>query len=324
MRHRALTNVATRVDRARAGAILARHGIDAHAVAQQLASHARVTMNFHPDRLRPDGLTVAEGLLADGHYRSQFDTRVTNGSPTAFRGGSRDGWERALFGDAYRDETERPKYGAFNVRAHADGGSPRFGSCFFVLRPEVIARCTFTWGDSNVGPEHFGTIEAFDAVLAAWLEGAPGGVRESVHAPATGGVGRALDAYIEAQIHGPIALAGDVEALVVDPAFVGDGTLQSLAERYGFALHTHPGFVLSAAEIDDEFRGPRMRPLATRIAGGEDFDAGDVGRAAAELARNPAAWADWGPPDEAWQHLKQLWHCLVRFGRPAISRRRSR
>lgn len=318
MSHRALANIEARVDRARAQRVLTHHGVDAREFASALAARARVTMSFHPDRLRPDGLSVAEGLLADGRYRSQFDTRVTNGSPTAVRGGSRDAWERALFGDAYPDETERPKYGAFNVREHADGGSPRFGSCFFVLAPAVTRRCTFTWGDSNVGPEHVGTIEVFDAVLAAWLEGVAGGIRESIDAPVHGGVGRALDEYIEAQIHGPIRLDEDIEALVVDPAFREDPTLRVLADRYCFAVRTHPGFVLSAAEIDDTFRGPRMRPLAERLAGSAAFDVAVIGRAAAELARTPEKWADWGPPDEAWQHLKQLWHCMVQFGRPAV------
>ncbi|MEB9897169.1 DUF3626 domain-containing protein [Bacillus cereus] len=87
---------------------------------------ARVTVNFHPDRLFADGLLVVEGLLRDGVYRSQFETGVTSASPTAYSGGDR--WERRLFGGAYHPagvaHRERPKYGALNLMQHPHGGAP--------------------------------------------------------------------------------------------------------------------------------------------------------------------------------------------------------
>src|SRR3712207_7188489 len=51
--------------------------------------------------LSRSGSTVAEGLLADGVYRTQFETGLSGGSTTAFAGGERDEWERRLFGGAY-------------------------------------------------------------------------------------------------------------------------------------------------------------------------------------------------------------------------------
>jgi len=96
--------------RSKLAAIAARHGLSEgfeHALIATLTEHARVTLNFHPDRLRRDGLTVAEGLLRDGCYRSQFETGLTNASPTAFPGGARDTWERQLFGGAYHVSTRR-------------------------------------------------------------------------------------------------------------------------------------------------------------------------------------------------------------------------
>ena len=350
---RALAHIADRValrsDAANAtlARVLARHGQPARlgrTLVATLAEHTRVTLNFHPDRLRPDGVTVAEGLLRDGFYRSQFDTGVTNGSPTAIAGGERDRWEERLFGGAYHASDararahERPKYGAFNVMSHPDGGSPRFGSCYFELAPAMLARCTFTWGDSHEGPEHVGTIARFEAVLAAWLEtvdttgaalGAVGldvsalverlSMSESLRrAPMPGPHGRALDEYIEAQAHGSIDLARDVEALVVDPAFDDTQTgehLAALSSHYGITLRRHAGFVLRPAEVPSDFRGPRMAPLAERISGGAEFDAATLGRAAQSLIHEPAKWHDWGSAAETWQHIKQLWHVLVRFGR---------
>ena len=136
--------------------------------------HGRVTLNFHPDRLLADGRSVAGAISADGRYRNQFETRISNGSRTAFPGGDRDGWERELFGGAYHGPAvspgERPKYGGLNLMDHSDGASPRFGSCHLRLRTEVLERCTFCVGDSHLRPADFGTVDAFDDVLAGLLE----------------------------------------------------------------------------------------------------------------------------------------------------------
>ncbi len=352
---RALAHIARRASlgaelaHSRITRVLERHGnLErlGRTIVSTLATHTRVTLNFHPDRLRRDGLTVAEGLLRDGSYRSQFDTGVTNGSPTAFPGGERDRWEERLFGRAYhevgsgddRPARERPKYGAFNVMSHSDGGSPRFGSCYLELSRSTLSRCTFTWGDSHDGPEHVGTIGHFDGVLAEWLEavertGAALGATELDVAsllerlsraeslrrfPTRCPPGRALDDYIEAQVHGPVDLARDVEAIVIDPAFdetETGGHLVAIAARYGIALRRHTGFVLHPDEVPSDFRGPRMPLLAQRLAGGSDFDAATLGEAARSLVREPSTWRDWDTEAETWQHIKQLWHVLVRFGR---------
>ena len=50
---------------------------------------------------------------------------------------------------------------------------------------------------------------------------------------------------------------------------------------------------------------------------GEPLHAALIGRAAASLVREPHRWTDRGPAELTWQHLKQLWHVLVRFGGPA-------
>jgi hypothetical protein len=321
-------------------------------VAGSLIAHlrhdARVTLNFHPDRLLANGLTVAEGLSRDGVYRSQFETRISNGSRTAVSGGERDTWERTLFGGAYHEPvTEaaaRPKYGAFDVMGHADGGSPRFGSSYLVLRSHVTPRCTFTWGDSHLGPEHVGTHEALESIVAAMLETAESGAsvlgvrglsvgallrrleeRDGPPAdasPVRAAPGRALDEYIEAQVHGRIELSADVAALVIDPSFLGTPTgdvLSTLGERFGFPVHEHQGFALPADNVPADFRGPRMVILGQRIAreyagASGMIDAASIGRAAAGFWREPGAWGEWGSEEEMLQGLKQMWHVVVGFG----------
>ncbi|MDG4781112.1 DUF3626 domain-containing protein [Micromonospora sp. WMMD961] len=59
--------------------------------------------------------------------------------------------------------------------------------------------------------------------------------------------GRALDDYLEDQVHGTLDLARDVEELVVEPSSAGTLTgaaLESSAQRHGFPLRWPPGFAL--------------------------------------------------------------------------------
>lgn len=122
-------------------------------------------------------------------------------------------------------------------------------------------------------------------------------------------LGRVLDDYIEAQVHGELDLARDVEALVVDPCFALDPVLQAISRDQKIALHCHGGFLLRVADVPDDFRGPRMPSLAREIAGGAEFiDVSAIGAAVRVLDRGDPSY------DEALQHLKQLWHVMVRYG----------
>ncbi|GIJ29935.1 hypothetical protein Vqi01_50970 [Micromonospora qiuiae] len=330
------------------GRTLASTGVR-HDVAQLVAAvgrAGRLTLNFHPDRLLADGRTVAEALATEGVYRSQFETGISNGGLSAYPGGSRDRWERRLFGGAYQRPgvrpAERPKYGGLNLLDHPDGACPRFGSCHLRLRPEVLTRTTFCFGDSHLDPRDVGTADVIEPVLAALLAatvdtgvslGRPGDLvaltgellrarKESVVAPRA--AGRALDDYIEAQVHGEIRMARDVAELVVDPSFQGTDSgslLAATARRYGLPLRWHAGFALPVSQVDAEFRGPAIPPLAARVHAefarpGEPLHAALIGRAAASVVTDPGRWADRGCAADTLQQLKQLWHVLVRFGTP--------
>ncbi|GAA3401586.1 DUF3626 domain-containing protein [Paenibacillus hodogayensis] len=319
---------------------------DIPSILSHIRTHARVTLNFHPDRMLPDGRTVIEGLLRDGLYSSQFETGISNGSRTAYPGGDRDRWELSLFGGAYQTvgckPEERPKYGALNVMDYPDGAAPRFGSCYIRLRQGVTDRCTFTFGDSHTGPDCVGTGDNLAPLFVALLDaadqsghalGAPAAdaaavVRRLLAAAGSQNMpvepGRALDDYIEAQVHGPIALAADAEALIADPSFRGTTVGEQLAaccRNHGIALLWHGGFGLASSDVSADFRGPAMPPLARRVdrafsATPGRLDAACVGRAAASLHRHPEQWSDWGTPADTLQHLKQLWHVIVKYGQP--------
>lgn len=61
-----------------------------------------ITLQFHPDWPH-QGRKVIESMAADGYYRSQFTTGISNGGLTAFPGGDRWRWESRLFSGRYDD-----------------------------------------------------------------------------------------------------------------------------------------------------------------------------------------------------------------------------
>lgn len=325
---------------------------------RSIQSHARVAVHFHPDRFGLKPITVAESLLKEGFYQNQFETGLSSGGRSAFPGGDRDRWERDLFGGAYHAPGvpvfERPKYGALMLVPHPDGPTPRFGSCYFILRQSVSRRCTFTFSGSekSLAIKRMGTIDKMLSVMAALLREVASGEGAKVvwppfvastlgienltipqlldvlcrdlsllpADPSTEKPGRVLDSCIEAQIHGSINLSLDVEHLILDPSFDGTPTGETLArisQKYEIPIQYHCGFQLPVHAVPDNFRGPVMPGLARRIAKDGLVNAAVIGAAEATLYFKPETWQDWGSYEEALQHLKQLWHVLVHYGGPA-------
>jgi hypothetical protein len=292
----------------------------------EVLDRARITVSFHPDRLAGPH-TVAESLARDRVYRTQFETGISSGG----LGGDRDRWEHRMFGGAYASAVAgRPIYGGLNLAGHPDGASPRFGSCYLELAPAVSARATFSHGDSVTEPAVVGTADTFGPIWAALLDevtrtgkalnlaaDGPAQWVAALAAPRTA-PGRALDDYVEAQIHGGLDLRADVTAVVADPSFIGTRTAKSLA-FVAPTLRWHAGFVLAPADFPADLRGPVAPRLAAHIATvyqTAHLDAAVIGRAARAVVRDPAAWVGFGAPAEALQQIKYLWHILVLRGEP--------
>jgi hypothetical protein len=305
---------------------------------RELAKHSRVALHFHPDRIDNRGLTVVNGLLRDGIYKSQFETHVSNGLLSPELGGSRDHFENQLFGDAYSGIKHRPKYGAVDFGLCPLGPAPRFGSCYLVTHPQILPRCTFSYMDSYRQPKEKGTIKCFDAILAALLSESferqyalgiaglkPSKLIEHFSQHLTDAMSTRfstrpsgnLDHYIEAQIHGDVSLDQDVAMLVADPSFIGStigDSLIALCDEYAIELHWHQGRQINVAQVPDDFRGAAMPALAQSIAEDELINAEIIGRAAYLLQKQPASWSERGAHTKKLQDLKLLWHVLVKYG----------
>jgi hypothetical protein len=251
-----------------------------------LDASLHVTLHFHPDRLRDD-MPILAALAADGVYRSQFETGISTGWLDPTPGGSRWRWESHIFAGAYDNAppAERPKYGALNYRRRPTGGSTRFGSAHFRLRAPVLARCTFCFPDSSTKPTRFGVAARMSLITDAMSAGCD-----------------PIDDHIEAQVHGPVRLATDVEALVLDPCY-RDTEVETLARRLPCSIEWHPGFLLTVETLrrHPSFRGPEFVDLGIAIA----RDGYLTPKVLGDAARTGKY---------ELQGLKKVWHYLARFG----------
>ncbi|WP_233962946.1 DUF3626 domain-containing protein [Shewanella indica] len=303
-----------------------------------LAQHGRIAFHFHPDRIDSRGWPVLAGMLADGIYKTQFETRVSNGKLSPQVGGPRDHWENQLFGDCYRGARGRPKYGALDLGMHQNGPSARFGSCYLLSSPALLHRCTFSYLDSCREPREKGTAACFEDIFAALfnecferssalgvgqlrpaalvdylVDALPLGVAARFERPMSGD----LDHYIEAQCHGELVIGEDLTHLVADPAFKGtemEILMQRLCDKYRLQLCWHQGYQMPVDEVPPDFRGAAMPKLAALVARDGLLDARLIGEAALALHKDPQQWRMLGNETELKQQLKLLWHVLVRFG----------
>ncbi|MGW1883916.1 DUF3626 domain-containing protein [Streptomyces sp. NPDC001970] len=262
--------------------------VEALSSGNPLGSALRVTLNFHPDREVGDRGILAE--LADGGvYRSQFVTGTSNGGLTAHLGGDRWHWESRIFGGAYDDAPadERPVYGALNFRRKTFGAAPRFGSAHVRLAAGTLRRTTFCYPDSFLEPSAFGVASRMALIELAEADGQD-----------------ALDDYVEAQVHGPVRLDRDVEALVLDPSHRGTA-VEAAARLLPCPVEWHSGFRLTVEDLQrhPDYRGQEYVELGTEIAVDGLLDPRIIGNAARTGRHDPQA-------------LKKVWHCLARFGTP--------
>ena len=269
------------------------HYVQARSIGAPVPPRYRVTMNFHPDTMVGGQTTIAL-LSQSGEYRSQFETGISNGLVATEPGGARWLWESRMFGRAYdacdgRQALLRPKYGALNFHSDAVGGSRRFGSCHLRLRPDVLARTTFCYPDSFMNPEHFGTADRMALVDLA--------LRNPFSLDL-------LDNYVEAHVHGPVRLASDVEAVVIDPCYNGT-PVEEAARSLQCPIEWHSGFRLPMERLAEceRYRGARAAQAVSAVARGGVITALDIGRARlAGMDRQLTKWA---------------WHCVARFGSEA-------
>lgn len=260
----------------------------------------RIVVHFHPGWGFAES-TVLDAIAASGLYRSQWETGTSNGGLTAYSDGDRWRWESQIFDRRYdsADASDRPVYGAWNRRDDPYGASPRFGSAYFRLRPEVIERATFCWPDSVYNPQAVGGPDRLDELCRL----ADAGLLDRSLLPGSAAdlpLNDPLNDYVEAHVHEGLIISRDVEALVLDPT---DRQAHSeVLDRVRCPIEEHPGYRLTADAIEPGYRGHVPVELASTLGG--EINPVKLASASRSGSHDPQA-------------IKWLWHCLARFGRKA-------
>jgi hypothetical protein len=210
------------------------------------ATKAQVTVNFTPDKQTADGKPLIDAFLAEASYKNQFESKITSGSFGPTEGSMRDGWEKTIFKGDYNKHSlipaERPKYGSLNAEENAAGGAQYYGNSFLVLKNGVKNRLTMTpYDSSSMQANQVGTSQHIENVLAD--ASVPDGKLTAMLDIALGRPRPAGDwssNYIEAQLHGPLDFATDVDRVVVNSRYKGNASyepkLRDFAKKLGVEL----------------------------------------------------------------------------------------
>lgn len=156
-----------------------------------------------------NALLVFEFLLNDGVYKNLFE--IGRGNDV------RADWEKMLFGGIYNDSRpeEKVKYGSLNITNNKEGSTAgRYGSSYMVIRKGMKKNISFIQGDSSAKELLLATFEypvcllnVVNDILFTHIIDISSGKKES----ALNNYGP----YVEAQIHGPVRMAEDIERIVI-------------------------------------------------------------------------------------------------------------
>jgi len=174
-------------------------------------------------------------LAADTNYRNQFETDTSRG---CLSHETRKRWESDLFGDAYSGASavDRCKYGVLNVTNDPQGvrKCSSYGSSYLLLR-NVRLRTTFAARDSGgIHISELATVDYYAHVLEKYTDEE---LRAAVEVGTRQTLGRdseVISQYKEAQIHGEIRLAENVEVIMAHPSLRTErhkDMLKQLSER---------------------------------------------------------------------------------------------
>lgn len=165
-------------------------------------------------------------LIQDTHYRNRFEMNIS-GENGYLK--TRKNWEARMFGGAYCNDSEcsasdRPKYGCLNVTGDVRGvavAAQTYGEIHIILQPHVRHRATFfSRGTGNfiatVATISLATNEYYGHVLVKYSDEELKSVLGLLCGSPSlrvGGAPSKCATYKEVQIHGPVCLATDVQAL---------------------------------------------------------------------------------------------------------------
>lgn len=195
-----------------------------------------------PIIIHVNAFIITNFLIKDEFYRNQFETKSSNGYLCQ---DTRTRWEDRMFNSIYHDSPgfDRVKYGVLNIYNNPIGVSSAicYGEENIVLK-NVRLRTSFASCDSGEDRAVIASCEYYCHVLYTFPESellttikVANNVSDDPHFHDDESSCQIND-YKEIQIHGPISLDTDVEALIVDPNTPSLPELKAFCRKNGIVL----------------------------------------------------------------------------------------
>jgi Protein of unknown function (DUF3626) len=195
-------------------------------------------------------------LTRDTHYRNLFEVHTSGGCKDKSK---RATWETTMFGNCYDDHCppfERPKYGCLNITGDIAGvrSARRYGNCYLTLHEHVRQRATFFDRDSGgfVAQRTLATNEYYAHILNEYNHLDLQAAMNVACNARVGGARSWCSVYKEVQIHGPIQLAYDIQAVSL-PGREADATPEFRQSVLEFQTQTNCNVLWQLDLLDPEF-----------------------------------------------------------------------
>jgi hypothetical protein len=184
--------------------------------------------------LRLDQNDRLQSMVRDTHYRSQFETKMSNGT-FQVRHTSRICWENRLFNNIYDGckPFQRVKYGCLNIVKDPRGivAANHYGDSYFVLKA-VRLRCSFSAEDSANANCDLASCEYYNHVLNAYKDSELKLVLEVANGITPRHSSNALHTYKEVQVHGEIRFSDNIAALIVNKRHRGNANIITQVKQF--------------------------------------------------------------------------------------------
>lgn len=175
-------------------------------------------------------------LEKDGIVKNLFQVNASGGCTNKL---SRLSWETKLFNGIYDNSPahEKVKYGTLNLTSNPIGVSvcTGYGNSYLLLKSDVKKRVSFVFDDSSRQDYHIATFKHFfniiyysnDKLLNEMIDIALNKKSYSDYS---------YSPYVEAQIHGKVSLADDVDKICINSTYRHNdnilNTLKSIKKKY--------------------------------------------------------------------------------------------
>eukprot|EP00754_Rhynchopus_humris_P004223 Rhum_TRINITY_DN12162_c1_g1::Rhum_TRINITY_DN12162_c1_g1_i1::g.49762::m.49762 len=195
-------------------------------------------------------------LLADTHFRNQFETKISRGTLDYDPVGSRAGWETRMFKSIYdkAEPFQRPKYGCLNTVNDPCGVSAAtcYGNSYIVLKGCRL-RTTFADRDSSCDSTRVASCEYHAHVLKNYTDRELQKLLDVANRFRLWHNSRDSSTYKEVQIHGEIRLDENID-LVVAASGVSDNPTM-MAKLKEFCIKNHCNYSAATISPSEENHG---------------------------------------------------------------------